>query len=62
MRNIEAFKRTLFVAVSTHTCDEVLDPHYTPGHDEDSQELFQQKQYFMYIIFNKVLQSDMGKL
>ena len=32
-----------------------------PGHDEDSQELFQQKQYFMYSVFNKVLQSDMGK-
>ena len=32
-----------------------------PRHDEDSQELFQQKQYFMYSVFNKVLQSDMGK-
>ena len=32
-----------------------------PGNDEDSQELFQQKQYFMYSIFNLVLQSDMGK-
>ena len=32
-----------------------------PRHDVDSQELFQQKQYFMYSAFNKVLQSDMGK-
>ena len=32
-----------------------------PGYDDNSQELFQQKQYFMYSIFNKVLQSDMGK-
>ena len=32
-----------------------------PGYDDDSQELFQQKQYFMYSVFNKVLQSDMGK-
>ena len=32
-----------------------------PGNDDDSQELFQQKQYFMHSIFNKVLQSDMGK-
>ena len=32
-----------------------------PGHDEKSQELFEQKQYFMYSVFNKVLQSDMGK-
>ena len=32
-----------------------------PGHDADSQELFQQKHYLMYSVFNKVLQSDMGK-
>ena len=34
---------------------------YMPGYDDDGQELFQQKQYFMYSVFNKVLQSDMGK-
>ena len=32
-----------------------------PGYDDDSQQLFQQKQYFMYSVFNKVLQSDTGK-
>ena len=32
-----------------------------PGYDDDSQELFQQKQYFMYSVLNKMLQSDMGK-
>ena len=32
-----------------------------PGYDDDSQELFQQKQYFKYSLFNKLLQSDMGK-
>ena len=32
-----------------------------PEYDDDSQELFQQKQYFMYSVFNKVIQSDMGK-
>ena len=30
-----------------------------PGYDDDCQELFQQ--YFMYSVFNKVLQNDMGK-
>ena len=57
----EAFKRNLLVTATTHSCDEVLDEHYTPGHDADSQELFQQKEYFMHNAFNKVLQSDMGK-
>ena len=32
-----------------------------PGYDDDSQELFHQKQYFMYSVFNKMVQSDMGK-
>ena len=32
-----------------------------PGYDDDSQELFKQKEYFMYNVFNKVLQSEMGK-
>ena len=32
-----------------------------PGYADDSKELFKQKQYFMYSIFNKVLQSGMGK-
>ena len=32
-----------------------------PGCDDDSQELFQQKQCFIYNIFNKVLQSYIGK-
>ena len=32
-----------------------------PGYDDDSQELFKQKQYLKYGIFKKVLQSDVGK-
>ena len=49
------------MTATTRSCDEVLDPYYMPGHDADSQELFQQKQYFMYSVFNKVLQSHIGK-
>ena len=57
----EAFKRNLLVTATTHGCDEILEGDYMPVYDDDSQELFQQKQYFMYSVFNKVLQSDMGK-
>ena len=46
----EAFIRTLLVTATTHSCEEVLDVHYMPGHDEDSQELFQQKQYFKFSV------------
>ena len=32
-----------------------------PGYDGDSQEVFQQKQYFMCSVFNNILQCDRGK-
>ena len=51
----EAFKRKLLVAATTHSSEEALDPHYIHGHDTDSQELFQQQQYLMHSVFNKVL-------
>ena len=57
----EAFKRNLLVTAMAHGCEEILEGDYMPGYDDDSQELFQQKQDFMYSAFNKVLQSDMGK-
>ena len=57
----EAFKRNLLVSATTHGCEEILEGDYMSGHDDDSQELFKQKQSFMYSVFNKLLQSDMGK-
>ena len=57
----EAFKRNLLVTATTHDCEEVLDGTYRPENTRDSHELFKQKKYFMYSVFNKVLQSDMGK-
>ena len=49
------------MTATTHSCNEVLDPYYLPGHHAYSQELFQHKQYFMYSVFNKVLQSGIHK-
>ena len=57
----ETLKRNLLVTATTDGCEEILEGDYMPGYDDDSQELFQQKQYFMYSAFNKVLQSDMGE-
>ena len=57
----EAFKRNLLVTVTTHGCEEILNGDYKPENNDDSRELFKQKQYFMYSVFHKVLQSDMGK-
>ena len=39
----------------------MLEGDYNPENDDDSQEIFKLKEYFMYSVFNKVLQSDMGK-
>ena len=57
----EAFQRNLLVTATTHDCDEILDGNYKPENNNDSKELFKQKKYFMYSVFNKVLQSDRGK-
>ena len=57
----EAFKSNLLVTATTHDCEEILDGNYKPENNDDSKELFKQKKYFMYSVFNMVLQSDMGK-
>ena len=61
VKYFEAFKRNLLVTAIAHGCEEILEGDYIPGYDDDSQEPLKQKQYFMYCVFNKVLQSDMGK-
>ena len=57
----EAFKNNLLVTATTHDCEEILDGNYKPENNDDSKELFKQKKFFMYSVFKKVLQSDMGK-
>ena len=57
----EAFKRNLLVTATTHDCEEILNGDYKPESNDDSQELFKQNHYFMYSVFNKVLQSGMGQ-
>ena len=57
----EAFKQNLPVTATTHDCEENLDGNYKPEDNSDSKELFKQKKYFMYSVFNKALQSHMGK-
>ena len=38
-KHFEAFKRNLLVTATNPTCEEVLDAHYMPGHDEDITEI-----------------------
>ena len=56
----DVFRRNLLVTATTHDCEHVLDGNYKPENNNDSKD-FKQKKYFMYSVFNKVLQSDMGK-
>ena len=60
-RYFDGFKRSQFIVVKTHECNEVLDPTYTPGSEPEEQELFDAKQTFMFNVFNANLQTDMGK-
>ena len=38
-----------------------MDPNYTPGSEHEEQELLEDKQTFMFSVFNANLQTDMGK-
>ena len=60
-RYFDAFKRSFFIVVMTHECNEILDPTYTPDSESEEQELFEAKQTFMFSVFNANLQTDMGK-
>ena len=57
----EAFKRNVLVTATTHDCEEILDGNSKPENNNENKEHFKPKKYFMYRVFNKVLQSDMGK-
>ena len=62
MRSIlKILKRNLLVTATAHDSEELLDGNHKSDKNTDSKELFKQKKYFMYSVFNKVLQSDMGK-
>ena len=60
-RYFDGFKRSLFIVAKTHKYSEVLDPNYTPGSEPEEGELFEDKQTFMFSVFNTNLQTDMGK-
>ena len=46
MKYFEALKRNLLITATTHGGEEILNQDYKPENNDDSQELFKQKQYF----------------
>ena len=58
-RYFDRFSRSLHITAKSHACDEVLDPEYTPSNSEN--ELFEEKQIFMFSVLDKHLLTDMGK-
>ena len=60
-RYFDGFKRSLFIVVKTHECNEILDPNYNPGSEPEEIELFEAKQTFMFSVFSANHQTDMGK-
>ena len=45
----------------SHRVHNVLDPDYEPTSNDEDKSLFAKQQTFMYTVFNKVVQTDMGK-
>ena len=54
-------KRSLFIVAKSHECNEVLVPNYNPGSEPEQKKLFEDKQTFMFSVYNANLQTDMGK-
>ncbi len=57
----DAFQRRVKILAKSHECSEVLDPDFTPHHSDQSRELFEHKQVFMFSVFENCLLTDMGK-
>ena len=54
------WRRTTTATARSHDCDDVFDPKYKPKTPEE-RELFNEKQKFIYSVFNDCLQTDTGK-
>ena len=56
----DSWRRSTIATARIHDCEEILDPNYKPSTPEE-KELFDEKQKFMYAVFETYLQTDMGK-
>ena len=57
-RYFDSFSRSLYITAKSHDCDEGLDPDYKPITEDN--ELFENKQVFMFSVFSTYLLTDMG--
>ena len=57
----DQFHRSMKITAKSHECLEILNPKYIPNSDQDSLDLFESKQTFMFSVFNANLLTDMGK-
>ena len=56
----DSWNRSTISTARTHGCEDVLDSKYVPRTQED-KDLFDEKQKFMYSVFEDYLQTDKGK-
>ena len=56
----DSWKRSTIATARAHGCEDIFDPGYTPKSGDD-HDIFQEKQKFIYSVFEEMLQTDMGK-
>ena len=56
----DSWRRATISTARAHACDEVFDPSYKPK-DKENKDLFDEKQKFIYSVFESILRTDMGK-
>jgi len=58
----DSWNRSVLTRAQAHDIGEVFDPTYSPPeHDEEEQRLFYKKQVFAMTVFNRCVQTDMGR-
>ena len=56
----DSWRRTTLATARSHACEQVFDPDYKPTTTED-KDLFDEKQKFIYSVFDDCLKTDVGK-
>jgi hypothetical protein len=60
-KQFDNWERSFLAVARTHKLDEVFNEAFQPGTTQEEQDLWQEKQRFVYSVFDLTLKTDYGK-
>ena len=60
-KQFDNWRRTTVAQARAQGVDDVLNPSFKPGNEPDKIALFQEKQKYMYAVFDKIMGTDEGR-